>query len=111
MAEGYEVWGGGTDGYARMWRNAGEKEGEHMPDAELKLHDDAVGSAVWHPGGAVLATCAGQRSFVPLDDDEESSDGEVDEEDGDQDSLADGKREPSPGDTIKHDNTMKLWTC
>jgi hypothetical protein len=34
------------------------------------MHGDPVASAVWHPGGAVMATCSGQRKFNDADEDE-----------------------------------------
>jgi WD40 repeat protein len=66
---GLEVWAGGVDGVARMWRNPGLLEGVQKPNGELEdMHDDPVTSAIWHPGGAVMATCSGQRRFVDGDD-------------------------------------------
>lgn len=79
---GLEVWAGGVDGVVRMWRNPGQLEGVQQPNGELKgMHDDSVTSAVWHPGGAVMATCSGQRRF----DDEDDS-------------------------TTPPENTLKIWT-
>jgi WD40 repeat protein len=66
---GLEVWAGGVDGVVRMWQNPGQLEGVQQPNAELpRMHDDSVTSAVWHPGGAVMATCSGQRRFDDEDD-------------------------------------------
>ncbi|KAK3706916.1 hypothetical protein LTR37_012415 [Vermiconidia calcicola] len=64
-AMGSEVWAGGTDGCVRMWKDPGFVEGEQAPDAVVKLHETSVSGAVWHPGGAVLATCSGQRTSKP----------------------------------------------
>ena len=41
---GYEVWAGGTDGCARMWKNPGSLEGEQEPDDILHLHDSEADS-------------------------------------------------------------------
>jgi WD40 repeat protein len=79
---GLEVWAGGVDGVVRMWRNPGLLEGVQQPDGELEgLHEDPVSSAVWHPSGAVMATCSGQRRFG-------------DEEDN----------------VTRPDNSLKVWT-
>ncbi|KAF2765358.1 WD40 repeat-like protein [Teratosphaeria nubilosa] len=95
-AEGHEVWAGGTDGVVRMWKNAGSEGGEQGPDVELKVHDDAVSSAVWHPSGVVLATCSGSRRLSGVYDDGEVGDGD----DSQSASLhASGA-----------DNTLRVWT-
>lgn len=66
---GLEVWAGGVDGTVRMWQNPGQIEGVQQPDSELVgMHGDPISSAVWHPGGAVMATCSGQRRFDDEDD-------------------------------------------
>jgi WD40 repeat protein len=68
---GLEVWAGGMDGALRMWQNPGRVEGIQEPDAVFsEMHGDSVSSAVWHPGGAVMATCSGQRRFEDADEDE-----------------------------------------
>lgn len=86
--DGCEVWAGGVDGCVRMWKNPGSLEIEQKPDAELKMHDSAVSSTVWHPNGVVLATCSGQRAFGPS---ETGSDGD------------------EPADVQNPDNSLKLW--
>lgn len=122
-AEGCEVWAGGTDGCVRMWKNPGLTEGEQKPDAELKLHDDAVPAAVWHPGGAVLATCSGQRHLASGDEEEFSSDGsdnsESDSEISSDQTSMDRKDEDiglvsAQSEMLKGrravDNTLRIWT-
>ena len=47
------------------------------------MHGDPVTSAVWHPGGAVMATCSGQRRFDDADEDEIS---------------------------VRSDNSLKIWS-
>lgn len=91
-APGYEVWAGGTDGCVRAWRDPGTVEGVQEPDAEIKVHDGAVASAIWHPQGEVLATCCGTQ----------------DRSSGGFDSLDDS----DDGETTTHlgDNSLKLWT-
>jgi WD40 repeat protein len=70
-ASGLEVWAGGVDGALRMWQNPGRVEGIQEPNVVLsEMHGDPVASAVWHPGGAVMATCSGQRKFDDADEDE-----------------------------------------
>lgn len=72
---GLEVWAGGVDGVVRMWQNPGQVEGVQQPNGELEgMHGDPVTSAVWHPGGAVMATCSGQRRFGDEDDSTTSPD-------------------------------------
>ncbi|KAF7196675.1 Guanine nucleotide-binding protein negative regulator 1 [Pseudocercospora fuligena] len=93
-ASGYEVWTGGTDGQVRMWSNPGSSAGEHLPDAELHLHDAPVASAVWHPSGAVLATASGQQ-LLPSRADESDS----------EDESSDGGQHHSVAD-----NTLKIWS-
>lgn len=81
---GLEVWAGGMDGALRMWQNPGQAEGIQEPDAVLSgMHGDPVTSAVWHPGGAVMATCSGQRRFDDADEDEIS---------------------------VRSDNSLKIWS-
>jgi WD40 repeat protein len=73
-ASGSEVWAGGVDGALRMWQNPGRVEGIQKPDAVFSgVHGDSIASAVWHPGGAVMATCSGQRKFDDEDEDEVST--------------------------------------
>lgn len=104
--DGYEVWAGGTDGCVRMWRNPGSNEGEQTPDASLQLHDDAVSSAIWHPGGAVLATCSGQRLDRVVRDDEASAGCSSDSEA----SFVPQKASPgSPRSLSAVDNKLKIW--
>jgi hypothetical protein len=55
-----------------------------QPNGELEgMHGDSITSTIWHPGGAVMATCSGQRRF----DDEDEDD-----------------------DTRRPDNSLKVWT-
>jgi telomerase Cajal body protein 1 len=35
----HEIWGGGTDGFVRVWRNPHYTVGPKMPDCEWKTHD------------------------------------------------------------------------
>ena len=80
---GLEVWAGGMDGVVRMWQNPGLLEGVQQPNDELEgMHSASVSSTAWHPGGAVMATCSGQRRF---DDDEDD-------------------------DTTRPDNSLNVWT-
>jgi WD40 repeat protein len=96
-ADGYEAWAGGADGCVRMWKNPGLIEDRQSPDFEHKMHDSPVSSAVWHPHGAVLATCSGEppRSMIDSSTDD-SSDDESTVEDGSIRKAA--------------DNTLKIWT-
>ncbi|KAF2719035.1 WD40 repeat-like protein [Polychaeton citri CBS 116435] len=56
--EGFVLSAGGTDGMARMWSNPGRIDDTQPPDFEFKAHDNPVTSVIWHPGGAVIATCS-----------------------------------------------------
>ena len=93
-AKGYEVWASGTDGCVRMWKNPGAAEGEQAPDGVLEVHAGPVSNAIWHPAGAVLATCSGARdqSWQWADSSDESG-GEG----------ADAGASPD-------DNSLKIWT-
>lgn len=72
-ALGGEVVGGGMDGKVKVWEAGHGKEGEDVSavKCEWVAHSDVVGSAVVHPGGAVLATCSGTRRSVTLEEDGE----------------------------------------
>jgi WD40 repeat protein len=61
-----EVVAGGTDGTVSVWK----PDGGGTKEAEWKAHDDAVGSAVVHPTGVVMATCSGSRKLGILDEGE-----------------------------------------
>ncbi|KAK4544351.1 hypothetical protein LTR36_004242 [Oleoguttula mirabilis] len=100
ISDGYEVWAGGTDGCVRMWSNPGSQGGEHTPDGEMKLHNDPVSSAIWHPSGAVLATSSGQR--FPLAECDDSSSSESDE-DADNASNWHSQQWAAP------DNKLNIW--
>lgn len=65
-----EVVGGGVDGKVRVWEARHGRDGEEVGQAKCEwvAHGDVVGSAVVHPGGAVLATCSGSRRSVTLED-------------------------------------------
>ncbi|KAK3678207.1 hypothetical protein LTR78_002303 [Recurvomyces mirabilis] len=96
-SDGFEVWAGGNDGAVRMWKDAGKVEGEQVPDAEMKMHGDAVASTVWHPNGAVLATCSGQRrqgSNLRYDSDVE----------------AETASSTTNLDRMQRDNSLAIWT-
>ncbi|KAE8409819.1 WD40-repeat-containing domain protein [Aspergillus pseudonomiae] len=67
----HEIWGGGTDGFMRVWRDPTHTAGGQEPVSEWKIHNDSVSSTVLHPMGNVVATCAGQRHYS--DDDGSSS--------------------------------------
>ncbi|KAJ5539593.1 hypothetical protein N7513_007925, partial [Penicillium frequentans] len=58
----HEVWAGGMDGFMRGWKNPIYAAGGQDPEWEMKVHDDTVSSAVFHPTGSVVATCCGQRN-------------------------------------------------
>ncbi|KAJ5366246.1 hypothetical protein N7541_000187 [Penicillium brevicompactum] len=87
----HEVWAGGTDGYMRVWKNPEFSAGGQDPDAEFKVHDDAVASAIFHPMANIVATTSGQRHY-DLDD---SSDEETD-------SVSQKVQ--------KVDNSLKIWS-
>ncbi|EEH22372.2 hypothetical protein PABG_04583 [Paracoccidioides brasiliensis Pb03] len=63
------IWAGGTDGVVRVWIDPSNVGGEgRLPEWEIKVHDDPVTSAVFHPMGSVLATCSGQKKYQTLDE-------------------------------------------
>ncbi|KAJ5097949.1 hypothetical protein N7532_004950 [Penicillium argentinense] len=47
----HEIWAGGTDGFMRVWRDPAFSVGKKDPDAEFRVHDDAVSSTVFHSMG------------------------------------------------------------
>ncbi|RMZ76961.1 hypothetical protein DV737_g4580, partial [Chaetothyriales sp. CBS 132003] len=51
-----EVWAGGVDGRARMWRDPQLQEGALQPCLEFMAHNDAVTSTIMHRAGGVLTT-------------------------------------------------------
>ncbi|KAJ5982997.1 hypothetical protein N7481_005096 [Penicillium waksmanii] len=70
----HEIWAGGTDGFMRVWKDPTYSVGRQDPDAEFRIHDDAVTSAVFHPMGTVMASCSGQRrQQTPDDSDDDNS--------------------------------------
>ncbi|KAK5136593.1 hypothetical protein LTR08_002607 [Meristemomyces frigidus] len=103
-ANGYEIWAGGLDGSVRMWSNPGSKDGAHTPDAGMRLHDDPVTSAIWHPSAAVLATCSGQRFPDTEVEDRPLSGSESDSE-------SDGGKQVTlyPEQRSMPDNKLEIW--
>lgn len=86
----FEVWAGTRDGRVLVWDavggragDQGEGEGEGEGEERLSSHSwewqthgaaSAVAGTALHPGGSVLATCAGSWEVVADDSDSESSD-------------------------------------
>ncbi|OCL14565.1 hypothetical protein AOQ84DRAFT_22048 [Glonium stellatum] len=60
-ADGHEVWAGGVDGVARVWRNPGEKEGAIEADFGWEADQGPVSSTTVHSSGLLVATCSGER--------------------------------------------------
>ncbi|KAK3114328.1 hypothetical protein LTR53_007455 [Teratosphaeriaceae sp. CCFEE 6253] len=106
-AEGWEVWGGGTDGCVRMWRDPGQREGSVPPDVAIGVHSDPVSSAVWHPAGAVMATCSGRR--VPIGTHGEE-DGETQARPVDLTATAPTQTVDGAPDASPPDNRLAIWT-
>ncbi|KAK1018806.1 hypothetical protein LTR54_000617 [Friedmanniomyces endolithicus] len=101
-ADGCEVWAGGTDGCVHMWNDPGLREGHVTPGLTIKMHEDPVSSAVWHPAGVVLATSSGCRYKAPDADGFES-------ECTDDDAMS----TPSPivlAESPEPDNRLAVWT-
>ncbi|KAJ5916783.1 hypothetical protein N7504_000798 [Penicillium tannophilum] len=84
----HEVWAGGTDGFMRGWKNPMYAAGGQDPEWEMKVHDDTVSSAVFHPTGSVVATCCGQRN----------------------DPSSPSDSDPNDIDQRKGENSVKIWT-
>ncbi|KAL4773100.1 WD40-repeat-containing domain protein [Aspergillus nidulans var. acristatus] len=66
--DGHGIWGGGTDGVVRFWRDPTHSAGAQDPTWEWKLHDDSLSSTVMHPMGNILATTSGQKHFKDYPD-------------------------------------------
>ncbi|KAL4819643.1 WD40-repeat-containing domain protein [Aspergillus spinulosporus] len=66
--DGHGIWGGGTDGVLRFWRDPTHFAGAQEPTWEWKLHDDSLSSTVMHPMGNILATTSGQKHFKDYTD-------------------------------------------
>lgn len=68
----------------------------------------SVSSATWHPSGAVLATCSGERpsSADPKGDRDTDTDSD---NDSDSDSVSAGSG-ASQTMSSASDNTLKIWT-
>ncbi|KAJ5792599.1 uncharacterized protein N7503_008577 [Penicillium pulvis] len=84
----HEVWAGGTDGFMRGWKNPMYAAGGQDPEWEMKVHDDTVSSAVFHPTGSVVATCCGQRN----------------------DPSSPSDSDPNKINQRKGENSVKIWT-
>ena len=79
-----------------------------------ELYADVVSSAVWHPAGAVLSTCSGQRHFLPEVQNVEASDSEDDSEISFRSSLSAGsssseKSASHPKLNQCFDNSLAIW--
>ncbi|TLD12667.1 uncharacterized protein PgNI_04109 [Pyricularia grisea] len=99
-AEGlFEVWAGTPDGRVLVWDRAGGDEGVVEPTWDWQAHGagSAVGATALHPGGSVLATCAGSYSVQ----DESESDSESDSE-------PNGKKLPKL--RTSEDTSLKIWS-
>ena len=111
--DGHEVWGGGTDGTIRVWKNPHTTEGGQKADSEWHGHDgmltgrlsrplcltrgpDAVSSAIVHSCGTVIVSTSGQRHFFDQGDDS----GRVAE---------DILEKSGPGAQETVDNSLKVW--
>ena len=112
---GHEVWGGGTDGKVRVWKQAlGEKEGVLGPSQAWTAHADTVSAVVVHPYGGVVGTASGSRKEI--EGEWEDSEHECGSEDGDQ-TLEDRSSVQATGiirpRTTKArslaDNSLKIW--
>lgn len=91
VAEGGQVFGGGTDGVVRVWEPAGEQGGGE-PVAEWQAHEDVVTAAAVHPQGDIVATCSGSRKTFGLG-------GVTDSSDSDSEAA----------DESTWDNSLKIW--
>lgn len=116
-ADGHEIWAGGTDGMARVWRNPGEKEGAIKADFGWEAHQSKldsmevlkfhwlnandivmigpVSSTIVHSSGLLVATCSGER-VIPRtrydgssDEDKDESDSEMENAEIEQESTPD----------------------
>lgn len=107
--DGAEIWAGGTDGVARVWRGVGTWEGKRAPDWEWKAHEDPVSSVAVHPTRTVVATCSGQRAVPGLfadasDSSKDDSDSSEDQSDSSSDSST------SVGESPRNlDNSIRIW--
>ncbi|KAI7539528.1 hypothetical protein KC331_g9701 [Hortaea werneckii] len=108
---GSQVWAGGTDGVVKMWENPGVAAGDQIPQREMKLREDPISSAIWHPCGWVFATSSGHRSPKSNlwfeDSSSEDSSSEDDGSDGASDSTSNSKSNAvSP---TAPDNKLDVW--
>ncbi|KAF2761582.1 WD40 repeat-like protein [Pseudovirgaria hyperparasitica] len=65
VGAGWEVWAGGTDGRVRVWKDPHVTEGEILPIAAWKAHDDPVTSVLVHTCGNVVATASAPDYNAP----------------------------------------------
>lgn len=99
-----ELVGGGLDGVVRIWEanHAEGVEGGGECVGSWKAHEDAVTSAVVHPGGSVMATCSGSRKTFGL-----GGRGITDDS-----SSSSGSDDTSDDESVKErawDNSLKIW--
>ncbi|KAF9913234.1 Telomerase Cajal body protein 1 [Lobosporangium transversale] len=117
--------------------NAGDEDGYDGVNEENKIndrlvsrlhvHDDVVSAATFHPSGALLATCSGQRKYELLFHSLDSSSDASDVEEGGERELGNQKTEKKgvaaqdskgsegpgtpPVKTVSYiDNSIRLWT-
>ena len=113
---GSEIWGGGTDGKLRVWKQAfGEREGVLGPSEEWAAHTNTVSAVVVHPYGGVVGTVSGSRGEVEREWEEYDGDGSGSEDEG-QVSRNEGPTETAERLGLRAtaakavvDNSLKIW--
>ncbi|KAL8408827.1 hypothetical protein RB594_007307 [Gaeumannomyces avenae] len=104
----FEIWAGTRDGRVLAWDAVGghasdngeERLSSHTWEWQAHSTASAVGSTALHPGGSVLATCAGSWEVV-VD--------ESDSEDSDVDGVA-GRRIRRPALRTSDDTSLRVWS-
>ncbi|EJT78640.1 hypothetical protein GGTG_03739 [Gaeumannomyces tritici R3-111a-1] len=104
----FEIWAGTRDGRVLAWDAVGghasdggeERLSSHTWEWQAHGTASAVGSTALHPGGSVLATCAGSWEVV-VD--------ESDSEDSDADGVA-GRRIRRPALRTSDDTSLRIWS-
>lgn len=100
IEDGGNVYAGGTDGYVRLWKGIGVREGTIDSDWQWMAHDDVISGLGVHACGSVVATCSGSRRDVITDqhDLEEDSGGDS------------GFDDQSKEDKKAKDNSIRVWS-
>ncbi|KAK5657803.1 hypothetical protein OQA88_2876 [Cercophora sp. LCS_1] len=104
---GFEVWAGTRTGGVVVYEGVGNEFGGVAPSWDWEAHGSAVGSAVMHMSGSVVATCSGSWVVPGEESESESSDGfDSSDDSSHEDSESEsGRRRPFRVE----ETSLKVW--